>query len=318
MALTDPVATPRSGRRTRRYRGRERASSTRGHLVDGGPPSSKATTGQVPELLTTSTTIEFNVRQIRDEMPRPSTSSTAARSSVTGPTWARRYARGLVVTDLLCLLWAGVGVQLFEPPHPPFVAATVLLLGTGWLLALDLCGTRDSSVVGYGAAEYKRIIHASLIVFGLVAIGAYLFHLDLPRSTVAIMLPAGLFGLLGTRYIWRRWLARKRRGGAMMSKVVAVGDRQTVGELLIDLARAPYAGYQVVGVCVNGEGHSSEDDQIGGVPVLGRPAEVAGVAVGIGADAVAVTASAASARARFAGSAGTSKARAPSSSWRPP
>ncbi|WP_420121533.1 sugar transferase [Nakamurella sp.] len=285
MALIDPMATRRGGRRPLRHPHRDHAPSVT-PLVDDAIAAA--------DLDAVGATVGAD-RVADGGVTAASTpaSASSTRSAAAGPIWARRYARGLVVTDLLCLVWAGLGVHLFEPSRPPSVTVTVLLVIGAWLLALELSGTRESSVLGYGASEYKRIIHASLIVFGLVAIGAYLFRLDLPRSVVAIMLPAGLFGLLATRYIWRRWLSRQRRAGAMMSKVVAVGDRQTVGELLVDLARAPYAGYQVIGVCVHGEGGKAGEDRVGGVPVLGAPEEVATVAATVGADAVAVTASAA-------------------------
>ncbi len=250
-------------------------------------------------------TIEFNVREFR-EAANGSQRSTSQRSEVRGGrparrTWSDRYARGLIVTDLLCVLWAGFGVHLFEPPIPTrvssapgdllFVAATALL-AVVWMLALDWSGSREGTVTGHGPGEYKRVIQASLSVFGLAAIGSFLFDLNLPRSYVILMLPAGLVALLATRYVWRRWLFRRRDEGAMMSKVVAVGDPHTVGELLADLARAPRAGYRVVGVCVNPDPRADRD-VLNGVPVLGVPSDVADVATSIGADAVAVTSSAA-------------------------
>ncbi len=248
-------------------------------------------------------TIEFNIREFAEAAGAdPAAPPKPARGRPARRTWSDRYARGLFVTDLLCLLWAGIGVHLFEPPIPtrisaepaylPFVAVTALLV-VAWLIALDWSGSRDGTVTGHGPTEYKRVIQASLSVFGLAAIGSFLFDLNLPRSYVILMLPAGLAGLLVTRYAWRRWLFRRRDVGAMMSKVVAVGDRHTVGELVADLARAPRAGYRVVGVCVSPDPAGSAGGELAGVPVLGAPADVAAVATSIGADAVAVTASAA-------------------------
>jgi exopolysaccharide biosynthesis polyprenyl glycosylphosphotransferase len=248
----------------------------------------------------TENTLEFNVREFRESAGRSPRPKPAPVRPVRR-TWSDRYARGLFVTDLLCVLWAGFGVHLFEPPIPTrvssapgnllFVAATVVL-AVIWLLALDWSGSRDGTVTGHGPGEYKRVIQASLSVFGLAAIGSFLFDLDLPRSYVILMLPAGLVALLATRYVWRRWLFRRRDEGAMMSKVIAVGDRHTVSELLADLARAPRAGYRVVGACVNPDPLAC-NDELDGVPVLGVPNEVAAVATAFGADAVAVTSSAA-------------------------
>jgi len=120
--------------------------------------------------------------------------------------WSQRYARRLFVTDLIAVLWAALGVHLIElpaiptavsakPSYLPFIAATAGL-AIAWLAALNWSGSRDGTVIGHGPTEYKRVIQASLSLFGLVAIGSYLFQLDLPRSYLIIMLPAGLFSLL--------------------------------------------------------------------------------------------------------------------------
>jgi hypothetical protein len=123
-------------------------------------------------------------------------------------TWSRGYVNKLFVTDVIALVWASLGVHLIElpdiptavsstPSYLPFIAATVML-ALGWLVALSWSGSRDVKIVGHGPVEYKRIIQASLSLFGLVAIGSYLFQLDLPRSYLLIMLPAGLAALLAS------------------------------------------------------------------------------------------------------------------------
>ncbi len=310
MALTDPTVGRPTGPHTRR-RGVRHATP----VPDAGDKRTEAGSGSAridPSAVSLSDddaraledTVEFNIREFRTAIDR-SEQSTTERVRPTRRTWADRYARRLFFTDLVCLIAAGAGVHLFEPPIPtrisaepgylPFVATTAFLV-VAWLLALDWSGSRDGTVTGHGPVEYKRVIQASLSVFGLVAIGSYLFDLNLPRSYVIIMLPAGLVALLATRYVWRRWLGRRRNEGAMMSQLVAVGDRHTVSELLADLARAPQAGYRVMGVCVNPDPRQpgrSEDDSLDGVPVLGPPSDVARIATSMGADAVAVTASAA-------------------------
>ena len=222
-------------------------------------------------------------------------------------TWNQRYVRRLLFTDVLALLWAGVGVHLItipaiptaistDPAHVPYIAVTIALL-TAWFVAVTWTGSRDVKVVGHGPVEYKRVLQGSFGLFGLVAICSYLLQLDLPRSYLLIMLPAGLAALLISRYVWRCWLHRRRDNGHDMSHVLAVGDRHTVEELVQDLKRAPRAGYRVVGVCLAGEmlGHSSDPtgDFVDDVPVLGGVDDVAGIAGSCGADTVAVTSSAA-------------------------
>lgn len=336
MALTDPNVGRKAGLRGRRHRrhsvltvvpgSAEPTAATvelaqvdgavisvpaidRASTAPGAPPADHAPGGSSAPggagrsgdgSNDTENTLEFNIREFREGIagkPRPATAGRPVRRS-----WSDRFARRLFVTDLLCVLWAGLGVHLFEPPVPtristdpgyiPFVTMTALL-AVAWLLALDWSGSRDGTVTGHGPGEFKRVIQASLSVFGLAAIGSFLFNLDLPRSYVIVMLPAGLIALLATRYLWRQWLFRRRDDGAMMSKVVAVGDRHAVSELLADLARTPRAGYRVVGVCVAQDHARSAAKSLDGVPVLGPPDDVATIATAIGADAVAVTSSAA-------------------------
>ena len=297
MALTDPTVGRKVGVRRRRFRS-PAAMTVVPVAAAPAPVDSSNRNGQTRPIDDIGDTLEFNVREFRDAQgPQP---VKVRRPRTTRRTWSDRYARGLFVTDLVCVLWAGLGVHLFEPPIPTrvssapgdawFIVATACLVGI-WLLALDWSGSRDGTVTGHGPTEYKRVIQASLSVFGLAAIGSFLFDLDLPRTYVVLMLPAGLVALLATRYVWRRWLFRRRDVGEMMSKVVVVGDRRTVSELAADLARTPRAGYRVIGVCVRA--NADGDRTLDGLPILGDPDDAAAVATACGADAVAVTSSAA-------------------------
>jgi exopolysaccharide biosynthesis polyprenyl glycosylphosphotransferase len=115
------------------------------------------------------------------------------------------------------------------------------------------------------------------------------------------MMPAGLLALLASRFTWRRWLHAHRLTGEFMAKVLVVGNLRTVKELLLDLQRAPLAGYGVLGVCVQQNsalGDLTVDPETGrrtinGVEVLGGLEDVATTAQRFGADTVAVTSTAA-------------------------
>lgn len=73
----------------------------------------------------------------------------------------------------------------------------------------------------------------------------------------------------------------------MLTRVLAVGDRRTVNELVRDLCRAPLSGYVVVAACVPA---GTESDAVA-VPIAGDLHSVAATVRRIRADAVAVTAS---------------------------
>ncbi len=237
----------------------------------------------------------------------PATSDPASRTgSAPAPRpWAARYGWRLAVTDLVVVAWAAVGTHTVHfgsastrvSRHPESLLYILLTVAIGllWVLALQVGGTREASVIGHGGDEYKRIVRASVVLFGLIAISSYVFDLNLPRAYVLVMMPAGLVALVAGRFIWRRWLHGKRASGQFQSKVLVVGSRATAHELMESLRRAPLAGYRVVGACVRpASGRelpgSDEGPSIDGVPVLGDLTNVAAVARRIGADVVAVTA----------------------------
>jgi exopolysaccharide biosynthesis polyprenyl glycosylphosphotransferase len=222
--------------------------------------------------------------------------------STSGKPWVRGYTRRLIVGDVMVVAWAATGAHMVhlgsltsrvsrDAESLPFIALTGCL-AIGWMIALHWGGTRDAEVVGYGPEEYKRLVNTSVGLFGLIAICSYVFDLHLPRAYVLVTLPAGLVGLVVSRFIWRRWLQVQRLKGRSMSKVLVVGNIRTVKELLLDLKRAPEAGYRVLGVCVQSASTGRGDGFVDGIPVLGGLQNITSTALRFGADTVAVTSTA--------------------------
>lgn len=217
--------------------------------------------------------------------------------------WGRRYAARLFGVDAFAVMWGAAGVHMVhtdmmtsvlahEPMNVKYLGLT-FLLAMAWLVSLSWGGSRDLRAIGHGADEYKRVVNSTLALFGAVAICAYLFQVNLPRSYLLVMMPAGLLALLVGRFLSRRWLHAARARGQFMADVLVVGSVRTVRDLIADLKRAPFAGYRVIGVCV--ETHSSAVDsdgisRIDGISILGGFDDVAGVAQRCGAHTVAVTA----------------------------
>ena len=254
----------------------------------------------------------------RDTRAERQSSSTAAsltvvdfssdRSTRAGLTWRQRYGRYLAVTDLLIVLWASAGAHLVQlsisSDRNPFrlsslaTSAAIVLL---WLLVLSIFDTRDSKVIGFGSDEYKRVLNATLVVFGLVAMVSYLFQLNLPRGYLLAVLPAGAGGLVIGRWLWRRWLHQQRDRAGFVTNVLAVGNADTVRDLITELRRSPRAGYRVVGACISGGSPAAtaagraigSDAKLLGVPILGSLDQVVSAVWLTGADAVAITATAA-------------------------
>lgn len=170
--------------------------------------------------------------------------------------WPRRYARWVTIADALVIATVTFGTQiLWLGPHPvavassPFTYTTVSAgLSLAWMAALSLWGTRQSRVIGYGVAEYRLVLGASVQLFGLVAIVTYLTGADLSRGYFLLGLPLGSAALILGRLLCRSWLARRRRRGAMSARVVLVGSAEENARVSTELARQPSAGLHVVGV----------------------------------------------------------------------
>ncbi|NNG35841.1 sugar transferase [Nakamurella aerolata] len=231
---------------------------------------------------------------------RPPAPNVSAAQSSAG--WARSYARRLMITDTLVLLMSGLAVHLVrwgdvdaavrlsgQAGVWPVLGLTLLIVAA-WLTALAAAGTRRPPVVGFGATEYKRVARATLAVFGGLAILSYLLGLRLPRSYLVLMLPIGLLAVLASRYLWRRWLHKRRDFGHYQSRVVAVGSTATVADLVHDLQRSPRAGFRVVAVCLTDPERGADNLALAGLPIMGGVGDVAAAVRSCGADTVAVTA----------------------------
>ncbi|MEN0101635.1 MAG: sugar transferase [Curtobacterium sp.] len=175
--------------------------------------------------------------------------------------WSRAYGRRVIFTDLLVLIWVVFGVQIAWLGIDSNLAANendLRLSYTGisvvviavWMAALAMYDTRGDRVIGVGSAEYRLIADSSVRVFGLIAIAAFLFHVDLARGYVLIAFPVGILVLLLSRWIWRQWLVAQRKSGNYSAKVLLVGSTASVIHIGGQLARSPEAGYQVVGATV--------------------------------------------------------------------
>lgn len=194
--------------------------------------------------------------------------STSAPSRAAQPStadWSRAYGRRVLFTDLLVLIWVVFGVQIawlgFDSNlatnandlrlNYTGISIIVILL---WLGALAVFDTRGARVLGVGSTEYRLVADSSVRVFGILAIAAFLLHIELARGYVLIAFPVGILFLLLSRWMWRQWLVAQRRSGRYSAKVLLVGSPASVQHIAQELARTPEAGYRVLGASVaNGE-----------------------------------------------------------------
>lgn len=219
----------------------------------------------------------------------------------TTPSWALRYGRILSCTDAVAVLWATIGALIIRfgvpetggpaPSIPPYVALSLFLAAAWWLMLL-LLGSRESKVLGHGPEEYKRVLQASLWLFGLVAIVSYSLRIETARGYVGVALPAGLAFLLLSRVIVRKFLHLERGSGRSLQDVLIIGDPKSAAHLARALNSQLLAGYRPSGMYFPGAKEPGDAIAPDDVPILGRATEITQIIRDIAAarpDAVALS-----------------------------
>ncbi|GGK71202.1 sugar transferase [Ornithinimicrobium pekingense] len=219
-----------------------------------------------------------------------------------GSARTRRYLDGYLqavrLGDLVAVLAAVAGAHLLRfgtergaalegfRPVGYVVVSTLLVLG--WMASLHLQRSYDGRVVGHGVQEYRAAFQACTWLFAALAIAGFALRLDFARGYVLVAFPLGTVLVLLNRWSARRWLVGQRQRGRFCDRVLLVGGRAQVGELVVSLGRTPEAGYHVVGACVDDAG----TDAVAGVPVVGRELDVLVRATELDVDVVAVSSTA--------------------------
>ncbi|MEN3536875.1 sugar transferase [Microbispora sp. ZYX-F-249] len=207
------------------------------------------------------------------------------------PAWAVRYRLTAAVCDILGAFLAGVTAVVIRfgevtPYVTPYVMASAALPAV-WAVILVLNRAYEPRLIGVGAEEFRRVARAGFTLVAGVAIIAYASKTDIARGYVLIALPLATALTLGARYGLRRRLHRRRaRGQGGMRRVVAVGHRTAIAELVGTFRRERYHGMEVVAACV--PAHATGG--VGDVPVLGDFTDVPLVVEQVRADTVAVLA----------------------------
>ena len=165
----------------------------------------------------------------------------------------RVYATRAVIWDLLALIAAGViGFILrwsipynVEPTDITYVSLVIITV-VAWFLVLVLRGAYDTRVLGVGSEEFKRVVGATAVVFGAIAVVVFAFKIDLSRGFVLITFVSGLALLLFVRWALRAWLRHERRYGHFLHRTIVVGAEPMKSEICDLLDRDPVAGFTVV------------------------------------------------------------------------
>ncbi|GJF14775.1 polyprenyl glycosylphosphotransferase [Mycolicibacterium cyprinidarum] len=218
------------------------------------------------------------------------------------PVWQRGYARRLVAIDMVGVVsavglaqWLRFGGLSGEVSTYRYIdyAAISAAIAVIWMAALSINHSRSLRVIGSGAEEYRRVLLATLAVFGGVAIVSMLFKLQIARGYLMIALPAGIAFLLLFRWVARVLVRRSRQKyGRCITRVLVVGSSSAVRDLTTSFAREPRSEYQVVGACIPGPIIRTKIDVpgVGTIPTFGDESNVVGAVTATNSHAVAVTA----------------------------
>lgn len=201
--------------------------------------------------------------------------------------WRRKYGRVLALVDAAAVLWAMSGAlvlrfgtargqELITLQGEPYIAVTIVLAAVWWVM-LGLWGSRDTTILGHGTEEYKRLLTASFWLFGLVATVSYVFQLDTARGYVALALPAGILSLLVARLLVRSYLRSQRKSGKSTSTVMLIGGRYGVEHLARALRSHPMAGYLPIATYLPGTVPGTTVDTELTLPNLGHEPSAASI-----------------------------------------
>lgn len=223
------------------------------------------------------------------EAPQPASGATLNR-----PQWAGQYRTTLLICDALCMVVATISGYALRFGFDSSVATTVAYLTVGgiicviWLVALQNAGGYDVRHLVSGPEEAKRVLRASAITVGALAIVCYATKTMIARGFVIGVVPLGVVLILLARLGVRRWVRARRERAEWVHRVLVVGTTPAARHLLSVIQRDAGAGLHVIGVC-------TDDVPIGGevargIPVVGRVSEAAASAVDVDAAVIAVAA----------------------------
>jgi exopolysaccharide biosynthesis polyprenyl glycosylphosphotransferase len=272
-----------------------------GEAVGAGAPQLGTLTSSVSQMsavVDRTTTPPIAAPRLSLVVPRPAVIPRSAPALEHRQSWLRRYRARVLLTDIAIVLMvtstgaliqlAGVaGLDPRDAASWTYLRVHILTFAI-WLLMLVLFQTRAEQTIGHGTTEYRRVVHATGMAFGVLAIGFVILQSQGLRTQLLVGLPVGIPALLLGRWGWRRWLVHQRQLGAFLPRALIVGRRRDVEHVAESVQTHNVAGYHVVGVTLDDDDAHTVIVGDRAVPALGSYNTVARTADQIGADTVIV------------------------------
>lgn len=204
--------------------------------------------------------------------------------------WEARYVKLLLGIDFgatLVAAWAAFALRFRGEPYAEWYLLLSACIPFVWVGLLGLTHAYERRVLFVGGEEYQRVLRAGVRLTLCMALASYVFNADIARGYLLIALLLTTVLSLAGRFALRKVLHRFRQRGAYMHRVLAIGHASAVTQMVHQLHRSTYHGFQVVGACVPA-GQLVDAAHTVDVPVFGALGAAANSAAAAGADTVMV------------------------------
>lgn len=186
--------------------------------------------------------------------------------------WEVRYVYGLVLTDLVAALSAGLfALQLANGVDRMFYDVFTILLPLAWVGSSMLHRGYDVRILFVGGDEYQRVLLGWVTLVAAIAIGSYVLNAQIARSYVFVATPAVLLFGLTSRYVYRLWLRRDWAAGRRLRRVVVVGHERSVIAMARQLRSERYHGMDVIAACLPAPGRDPGVDRMDRIASIDLP-----------------------------------------------
>jgi exopolysaccharide biosynthesis polyprenyl glycosylphosphotransferase len=171
---------------------------------------------------------------------------------LTEPQWVWVYRWAAIGGDLLAAM---LGVTFALLTRFGYQVGTGYLLFGGllpiaWVASVALAKGYEPRFFGTGADEFRSLLRSGVALTAAIAVVSYATKSEIARGFVVLAIPATVLLALLFRYAQRRDLARHRRQGRYMRRVLIVGRKVPAATLSEHMERRTADGFRVVATCL--------------------------------------------------------------------